>query len=69
MGRYQRLVVKVIYLLHMRLDIAYAVSVVSQCIHAPSEEHLNAVNIILRYLKGTLGKGFLFSKHGVSSIV
>jgi hypothetical protein len=69
MGRYQRLVVRLIYLLHTRPDIAYAVSVVSQCMHAPSEEHLNAVNIILRYLKGTLGKGLLFSKHGVSSIV
>jgi hypothetical protein len=69
MSRYQRLVVRLIYLLHTRPDIAYVVNVVSQCMHAPSEEHLNAVNIILRYLKGTLGKGLLFSKHSVSSIV
>lgn len=68
MGRYQRLVGRLIYLSHTRPDIAYAVSVVNQFMHAPSEEHLHAVNRILRYLKGTPGKGLLFSKHGVSSI-
>jgi hypothetical protein len=67
-GRYQQLVGRLIYLSHTRPDIAYAVSVVSQFMHAPSEEHLHAVNRILRYLKGTPGKGLLFSKHRVSSI-
>jgi hypothetical protein len=68
-GRYQRLVGRLIYLTHTRLDIAYAVSVVSQFMHAPSEEHMDAVNRILRYLKGAPGKGLLFSKTGVSSIM
>lgn len=36
--------------------------------HVPSEGHMDAVNRILRYLKGSLGKGLLFSKNGVSSI-
>ena len=39
-GRYQRLVGRLIYLSHTRPDISYAVSVVSQFMHASSEEHI-----------------------------
>ncbi|EOY25443.1 Cysteine-rich RLK (RECEPTOR-like protein kinase) 8 [Theobroma cacao] len=39
-GRYQRLVGRLIYLSHTRPDIAFAVSVVSQYMHSPSEEQL-----------------------------
>ena len=46
--RYQRLVGKLIYLSHTRPDIAYSVSVVSQHMNNPSENHLEAVNRILR---------------------
>ena len=62
-GRYQRLVGKLICLSHTRPDIAYAVSVVSQFMHNPSEEHMNAVIRILRYLKSSPGKGLMFSKN------
>lgn len=55
--RYQRLVGRLIYLSHTRLDIAYAVSVVSHFMHAPGVEHMNAVYHILKYLKGSPGKG------------
>jgi transposase InsO family protein len=61
--RYQRLVGKLIYLAHTRPDIAYAVSVVSQFMHSPKEEHSEAVLRILRYLKGTPGKGIVFRKN------
>ena len=61
-GRYQRLVGKLIYLAHTRPDIAFSVSVVSQFMHAPYEEHLEAVHRILRYLKATPGKGLFFKK-------
>ena len=67
-GRYQQLVRRLIYLSHTRPDIAYAVSVVSQFMHAPSEEHMEAVYRILRYLKSAPGKGLLFSKNGISNI-
>ena len=60
-GRYQRLVEKLIYLSHTRLDIAYVVSVVSQFIHAPRKPHMNVVDHILKYLKYAPGKGRLFS--------
>ena len=49
---YQMLVGKLIYLAHTRPDIAFLVSVVSQFMHSPYEEHL-AVFWMLRYLKST----------------
>ena len=59
-GLYQRLVV--IYLSHTRPNIAFVVSVVSQFMHDPRERHLQAVNQILQYLKGSPGKGLLFKR-------
>ena len=41
--RYQRLVGKLIYLSHTRPDIAFAVSVVSQFMYSPYEEHLEVI--------------------------
>ncbi|RVW29071.1 Retrovirus-related Pol polyprotein from transposon RE1 [Vitis vinifera] len=57
-GRYQRLVGRLIYLSHTRPDIGFAVSAVSQFMHSPTEEHMEAVYRILRYLKMTPGKGY-----------
>ncbi|WJZ89730.1 hypothetical protein VitviT2T_008926 [Vitis vinifera] len=51
------------YLAHTRPDLAYALSVVSQYMHNPGEQHMNAVMRILRYLKNALGKGILFAKN------
>lgn len=61
--RYQRLVGKLIYLSHTRPDITFAVSLVSQFMHSPCQEHLEAVYRILRYLKGTPGRGLYFKKN------
>lgn len=61
-ARYQKLVGKLIYLAHTRPDIAFSVSVVSQFMHSPYEEHLDAVYRILRYLKSTPGKGLFFKR-------
>jgi len=60
--RYQRLVGRLMYLAHTRPDLAYALSVISQFMHSPSEEHMNVVIRILRYLKSSPGKGILFTK-------
>uniref|UniRef100_A0A2N9FP96 Reverse transcriptase Ty1/copia-type domain-containing protein n=1 Tax=Fagus sylvatica TaxID=28930 RepID=A0A2N9FP96_FAGSY len=62
--RYQKLVGKLIYLSHTRPDIAFAVSVVSQFMHAPCEKHMEAVYRILRYLKSAPGKGLMLYKNG-----
>lgn len=60
--QYQRFVGKLICLSHTRPDITYHMSMVSQFMHAISEEHVKVVFRILRYLKTILGKGFLFAK-------
>ncbi|XP_059654695.1 uncharacterized mitochondrial protein AtMg00810-like [Cornus florida] len=61
--RYQRLVGKLIYLSHIRLDIAYATSLMSQFMHNPNDDHMNALLQILRHLKFSLGKGLMFRKY------
>ena len=60
--KYQRLVGKLIYLSHTRPDIAFAVSVASQHMQSPKEAHQEAAFKILRYLKGSPGKGLLFKR-------
>lgn len=60
--QYQWLVWKLIFLSHIRPDITFVVNVVSQCMYAPKEKHLEVVYKIPRYLKNTPGKGpFFFS--------
>ncbi|RVW29644.1 Retrovirus-related Pol polyprotein from transposon RE1 [Vitis vinifera] len=50
--RYQRLVGRLIYLSHTRLDIAFSVSMVSQFMHALGLEHFEVVYRILRSTSG-----------------
>ncbi|XP_022158644.1 uncharacterized protein LOC111025101 [Momordica charantia] len=61
-GIYQRLVAKLIYLTHTRLDISFAVSVVSQFLNKPSKEHMEDAYRILRYLKHDPENGLMFRK-------
>ena len=60
-GRYQRLVGKLIYLSHTRPDICFSVSMVSQFMNNPTEEHMNVFRI-LRYLKMTPCKDLYFKR-------
>ncbi|KAK3009717.1 hypothetical protein RJ639_014570 [Escallonia herrerae] len=62
-GRYQRLVGRLMYLAHTRPDLDYALGIVSQYMHNPGEQHMNAVLRILRYLKYAPGQGILFTKN------
>ena len=51
---------RLIYLCDTRPDISYAMSVVSRYMHDPRAGHMEAVYRVLRYLKGSLGKGLWF---------
>ena len=62
--RYRRLVERLIYLSYTRPNIAFLVSMVSQFMHGPGLEHFEVVYRILRYLKGTPGRGLLFKSQG-----
>ncbi|GJR80910.1 hypothetical protein Tco_0151695 [Tanacetum coccineum] len=57
---YQKLLGKLIYLTHTRLDIAYYVHCLVQYMHSPLKSHLYCALNVLRYLKGTHGKGIRY---------
>ena len=61
---YQRLSGRLIYLSHTCLDIAFAVSMVSQFMHSPRQDHSDVDYRILRYLKRTPGRGLPFKNRG-----
>ena len=56
------------YLAHTRLDLAYSLSIVSQYMHSPSEEHMKVVLCILQYLNSSPCKGIMFTKGASLSI-
>ena len=66
--RYRTLVGKLNYLTLTRSDIAHLVSVVSQYMSSPTVDHWVVVKQILCYLKGTPGRGILYSNHGHNRI-
>jgi hypothetical protein len=66
---YQKLVGKLIYLTITRPDISFAISLVSQHMHAPTVYHLSLVKRILRYLKGIIGRGIMMIKNGHINIM
>ena len=53
---------RLIYLSHIRLDIAYSMSLVSQFMNDLKEKHLQTIYRILHYLKATPKKEILFQK-------
>ncbi|CAN6704554.1 unnamed protein product [Malus baccata var. baccata] len=67
--KYQRLVGKLIYLTITHPDISYALSIVSQFMHAPTLAHMQIVKRILHYLKGSIGRGLLMTKNDSTTIM
>jgi hypothetical protein len=54
---------RLINILHIRPNISYVVSVVSQYMHDPRVVHQEVVDRILWYLKGCPGRGLLIEKN------
>ena len=50
------------YLVHMRPDIAFIVGYVSRFMEDPRENYWAIVKWLLRYIKGTVDQGIVFSK-------
>ena len=61
--RYRRLVGKLNYLTVTRPDIAHSVSVVSQYMSSPTVNNWVAIEHILCYLQGALGRDILYNNH------
>ena len=59
---YRQLVGSLVYLIHSRSDISFAVSVVSRFMQAPRESHCKVVKCIIHYLKGTSHFGIKYGQ-------
>ena len=66
--RYKRLVEKLNYLTVTHPDIAHSVIVVSQNMFSLTVDHWVAVELILCYLKGALGRGILYTIMGITKL-
>ena len=62
--RYRRLVGKLNYFTITHPDIAHSINIVSQYMSSPIIDHWIVVEQILCYLKGSPGRGILYSNHG-----
>ncbi|KAK9047968.1 hypothetical protein SSX86_033070 [Deinandra increscens subsp. villosa] len=67
--QYRRLVGRLLYLQATRPAITYTVSVLSQFVTDPLQNHMDAATRVLRYLKSTLGQGILLPKEGGMSLL
>ena len=67
--KYWRLVEKLNYLTITRPDSSFAVSVVSQFLNSPCEDHWNAVIRIVEYIKGSPGKGLLYGHKNHTEVI
>jgi hypothetical protein len=66
-NHFKRLVGKLIYLIVTRPDLSFAVSQISKFMHAPRTLHLNVINKILRYLKGSSRKEIWMRKNDINT--
>ena len=61
---YKQLIGSLLYLVHTRPDICYAINALSQFMAEPRQRHWVAAKHILRYLRGTIVHGLKFTSSG-----
>ena len=61
---YKQLIGSLLYLVHTRPNICYAVSALSQFMAEPKQKHWVAAKHILRYLKGTIAPSPIYTSSG-----
>ena len=66
---YRRIIGCLRYLLHTRPDLAFSVGMASRFMEKPTAKHLAAVKQILRYLKGTLNYGLVYTQEGKQELL
>ncbi|KAK4399873.1 Retrovirus-related Pol polyprotein from transposon RE1 [Sesamum angolense] len=57
---YRRLIGRLLYLSFTRPDVSYGAQQLSQFVHRPCQQHLDAALHLVRYLKGSPTKGLFF---------
>jgi len=67
--QYRRLVEKLNYLTFTQPVISFAISVMSQFLNSPYEDHCNAVIRLVKYIKGSLGKGLLYDSNNSTKVL
>ena len=66
---YRRVIGCLRYLLHTRPDLAYSVGIASRFMEKPTMMHMNAIKQILKYLKGTVELGLVYTQGGSEELL
>ena len=67
--KYRQLVGSLIYLTTTRLDISFAVGILSNFMQKPCEGHWSVAKRVLKYLKGTQDFGLKYTQVGNFSLI
>ncbi|XP_074327046.1 secreted RxLR effector protein 161-like [Apium graveolens] len=57
------------YLVHTRPDIAFDVGIINRFLEHPTVMHMNAAKCVLRYIKGTLDYGLVYSRENSNNVL